>query len=87
MSMSSTYKVRAALAAAMALLRRRPEFLAFVNSPDAMGLHITRYLQRDLDVPSPIPVLVQPIDPRCFAARLALEGAENLERVEEDIAD
>jgi hypothetical protein len=72
----------------MALLRLRPEFLAFVNSPDAMDLHTIRYLQHDLDVPSPlIPALVQPIDPRCAEVRLALEVAENLKRAEEDIAD
>ena len=53
-----------------------------------MDLHIIGYLQHDLDVSSfLIPVLVQPIDPRSVEARLALEVAENLERVEEDIAD
>jgi hypothetical protein len=31
--------------------------------------------------------LVEPIDPRCFKARLALEVAENPKSVEEDIAD
>jgi len=81
-------QVKAALNAAMALPRPRPrprpEFVAFVNSLDAMELHIARYLLHDLNVPSSlIPALVPLIDPRCFEARLESEVADALKALED----
>jgi hypothetical protein len=81
-------KVSAALAAGAALPRPlprpRPEFVAYVNSLDAMELHIARYLLHDLNVPSHyIPALVPLIDPRCFAARLESEVADILKKLED----
>ena len=80
-------QVKAALTAAMALPRPRPrpEFVAFVNSLDAMELHIARYLLHDLNVPSSlISALVPLIDPRCFEARLESEVADVLKALEDD---
>lgn len=85
-------QVAAALNAAMALPRPlprpRPEFVAYMNSLDAMDLHIARYLLNDLNVPSSLlPKLVPLIDPRCFEARLESEVADDLKRIEEDSAE
>jgi hypothetical protein len=85
-------QAKAALTAAMALPRPlprpTPEFQAYVNSLDAMDLHIAGYLLHDLKVPSSlVPALVQLIDTRCFEARLQLEVADDLKRVEEESDD
>ena len=81
-------QITAALNAAMALPRPRPsprpEWLAFINSLDAMELHIARYLLHDLKVDSHvIPALLPLINPRCFDARLELEVADVLKEIED----
>ena len=68
-------QVRTALAAAIGRPRPRPrptpEFAAFIDSLDAMQLHIAVYLLRDLKICSfVIPTLVPMIDRRWFEARL-----------------
>jgi hypothetical protein len=81
-------QIRAALNAATALPRPRPsprpEWLAFINSLDAMELHIATYLLHDLRVDSHvIPALVPLINPRCFEARLESEVADVLKEIED----
>ena len=81
-------QITAALNAAMALPRPRPsprpEWLAFINSLDAMELHIAMYLLHDLRVDSHvIPALVPLINPRCFEARLEFEVTDVLKEIED----
>jgi hypothetical protein len=77
-----------ALTAAMAVPRPRPqprpEFVAYVNSLDAMELNIAGYLLHDLKISSfVIPTLVPMIDQRWFVDRLESEISFTLKELED----
>ena len=64
--------------------RPRPEFLEYVNSLDAMEMHIARYLLHDLKISSfVIPTLVPMIDQRWFFDRLESEVSFTLKELED----
>ena len=76
-----------AIAALLAYPKPRPqpnpEFVAYINSLDAMQLHVAQYLLHDLKIPSQyLPALVPLIDPWCFAARLESEVSDVLKELE-----
>jgi hypothetical protein len=61
----------------------RPEFVAYLNSLNAMDLHVARYLLHDLNIPSQyLPALVPLIDDRCFEARLESQISDVLTELE-----
>jgi hypothetical protein len=58
--------------------------VAYLNSLDAMQMHITMYLLWDLRIPShSIPALVPMIDTRWFEARLESEVGGVLKKLED----
>ena len=67
-------QIRQALRAASERRRPAPEFQRFLNTLDAMQLHITLYLIADLKIsPTVVPQLLPLIDPSCFEDRLKFE--------------
>ena len=81
-------QVRTALAAAIGRPRPRPqptpEFAAYINSLDAMQLHIAVYLLRDIKISSfVIPTLAPMIDQRWFVDRLESEISFTLKELED----
>jgi hypothetical protein len=62
----------------------RPEFVAYVNTLDAMELHIARYLLHELKISSfVIPTLLPMIDQRWFIDRLESEVSFTLKELED----
>lgn len=65
-----------------------PEFAAYLDTLDAMGLHIALYLIAELKVPiSSIPTLLPMIDRRWFEGRLEFEINDILKKLDEDDAE
>jgi hypothetical protein len=65
--------------------RPSPEFAAFLESLDAMGVHIATYLICELKLNSSVlPKLLPLIDRRCFEERLEFEIDDMLKKFEED---
>ena len=64
-----------------------PEFVAFLNTQDALGINIVIYLVGKLKVDiSVLPELVPLINRHCFEDRLNFEINDILKKIEENMA-